>query len=249
MTLEEYQRALVTLSFAEAPALSEYGPLVLYRELVRSRLFAMAQNAYRRSWAALGEARANARFARFLAAHPPASPLIREVIAAFAAFALRDGLLFEGAPAFAPTLLRFEAAKWRVACAPDSAPSSALRELDFEGALALNPTLELVALEHAIDGHGEPSLAVDPQVLLVYRRPEEDEVHWYRAPWFLSDLLALAQESEGSLSELLPRVLSARGHVADEAFLHELAAALAVAVERRVLLGVRASAEGAQTDV
>lgn len=252
MRLEDYQRALVSLSFAEAPALGAFGPLALYRDLVRSRLFAMARQAYRRFWASVGEPACNASYARFLAERPPTSPLIREVIGAFAPFAEGDRALFDRAPGHARSLLRFEAAKWRVAYAPDAAVEARasargrndndpndLRELDFEGVLVVNPTLELVEVEHAIDERGEAGAHADPHTLLVYRRPHEDDVHWYRGPVLLAELLAAGRTDESSLGELVPRVLAARGQTADEPLLHELAAALAVAVERRVLLGVR----------
>lgn len=243
MNLAAFQRAVVELGFAasehEDPALA---PFALYRHMIRARLSAMAEVAHRRSWALLGEGACSASFARFLAASPPRSPLIREVIEAFASFAERDDSLFAGAPAHARDLWRFEAAKWRVASAPAEVSSRELREVDFDGVLLVNPTLERLVLEHVVDDEAAATSRA-PHTLLVYRRQGEDDVRWYRAPALLAELLALATEpgragaTLGSLvAELFARLRPAPEQM--EELLTILAGALTVAVERSVLWGV-----------
>lgn len=258
MTLAAYQRALVELSFAadppEDPALA---PFQLYRHMIRARLFAMAEAAYRRSWALLGAPACAASFTRFLALEPPRSPLIREVIGAFARFAEADRALLTGAPREASDLLRFEAAKWRAASA-EARPAApgALREVDFDGVLVLNPTLERLALDYLVSEPLDERAPREPHTLLVYRRRHDDDVRWYRAPALLAELLALAtpgsgarqrsastapDEGEATLGELVARLFARRAPDSDqvEPLLGELAAALTVAVERDVLWGVR----------
>jgi hypothetical protein len=243
VNLAAFQRAVVALSFASSthpdPALA---PFALYRHMIRARLYAMAEVAYRRSWALLGEASCSASFARFLAQTPPQSPIIREVIRAFAAFAERDDVLFYGAPPESRDLLRFEAAKWRVASAPDALGSTALREVDFDGVLVVNPTLERLALEHVVDDETAAGVR-QAHTLLVYRRRDDDDVRWYRAPALLADLLALAAEPNhgqatlGALvAELFLRLRPAPEQT--EELLTNLSGSLAVAVERSVLWGV-----------
>lgn len=234
MTLAAYQDALCALAFGREPpaALADFA---VYREMIRARLFGMAQVAFRRSWALVGVRPCDASFARYLATQPPTSPLVREVIADFAPFAVDDELGDE-AP-FARDLLRFEAAKWRASDAP-FAPPGALAEVDFEGTLVLNPTLSVLMLAHSVD-QDVPAPAA-PHALLVYRRADEDDVHWYRASSLFGALLQRAQGGDYAFGALLREALSARALVADEALLSELAGELALAVERSVLLGVRA---------
>jgi hypothetical protein len=255
--LADYQRAVVELSFSvddcTPPALPGFA---LYRQLIRARLFAMAAQAYRRSWALLGDPASSACFARFLAARPPRSPLIREVIGEFAAFAQQDPSVLAGAPPHARDLLSFEAAKWRVASAParhrpgasaplhgpESGGGGAVRDVDFDGVLVCNPTLERLALTYPVSEDPVPRLEAAPHTLLVYRRRGDDDVRWYRAPALLDELLALDRAEPGrALGEHVRTLFGRRPVSPGEAasLLEALAAALAVAVEREVLWGVR----------
>lgn len=237
MKLAEYQRALVRLGFGEEggdPGLPGFG---LYREMVRAPLLAMARRAYARTLRALGDAAFDRVFSSFLAAEVPASRFLREVIGAFSPFVEREPALLASAPPFTRDLVRFEGAVWRVGYA--LAPRCAVRELDFEGALVLNPTLQCVSVEH--DVGDEPAFPRDPHSILVYRRPDDDDVRWYRAPSLLSQIVARAQEHPASLAVMVPAIVAARGEAADDSLLHELASALTVAVERGVVLGVRAA--------
>ena len=271
MTLAEYQRAIVQLAFAaDEPRDAALAPFALYRQMIRARLFAMAEVAYRRSWALLGEPACAASFARFLALEPPGSPLIREVIGAFAAFAeaelggraepgphVQSGALLAGAPPEARALLRFEAAKWRVASVEARlAGQLTLREVDFDGVLVLNPSLERLALDYPVYEALDAALVAgktarhderperDPHTLLMYRRRDDDDVRWYRAPALLAELLEMASApaaAQQPLGGLVAALFARRAPdpAQAEALLDELAAALAVAVERDVLWGVR----------
>ena len=251
MTLEEYQRAVLRLGLALANDGSELPGFLLYRQLIRARFVGMARIAFRRTWALLGEAACEASFARYLAEQSPRSPILRQVIGDFAEFAERDALLWVAAPSAARDLLRFEAAKWRIASADAQLDESlVVRELDFEGVLVLNPNLVVLALQHDVSeaesdnsatraGGSARFYAHDPHALLVYRRPGDDDVHWYRAPALLCELLDASRGAEQPLGTLVQAAFLRRGASADEALLEELASALSVAVERGVLCGVR----------
>ncbi|MDB4990800.1 MAG: hypothetical protein JWN04_5978 [Myxococcaceae bacterium] len=240
MKLHEYQRAVQKLSLELAPDRRELPAFQLYREMIQSRFSSMARVAFRRSWALLGEHRCAQSFARYLATEGPSSPILREVIERYGAFAVRDRELLQGAPDAAADLLRFEATTWRISS--DDAqlpPSLSLREVDFEGVLVLNPTLTMLALEYDVSESALATMPRDPHTLLLYRRRAEDDVRWYRAPRVLSELLALEGGSERSLAELV-RSLFERSHPGSaEELLEELASALTVAVERGVVWGVR----------
>lgn len=224
--LETYQRAVVTLAFAEDDAPHAHMPgFEIYRELIRSRLFAMARVAYARSFEVAGM---EACFSRYLAEEPPASPLIREVIAAFGPFAERD---FVG-PAWLGSMLRFEAAKWRVANLPYEA--RAAEELDFSGALVVNTTLLALPLEYTVS---EEELNAEPHTLLLYRRPEEDRVLWSRLPR-LAQLLADGMDAH-TLDARVQKFFADGHETADAEGLTRLADELTLAVDRGILLGVQ----------
>ncbi len=218
-TLAAYQRAMVSLAFAEDDARPNIPGFELYRDMIRARLFAMARVAYARSFPGLEEC-----FARYLSDQPPSSPYIREVIAGFGPYAAAEasGLL--------RSLLRFETAKWQVAGLPY--PPSEAAELDFEGRLVVNPTLRRVELEHVVTEDDR----VEPHTLLVYRRA--DDVLWSRLPRVAALLSDDAPDAK--LSERVAAYFS-RGHdSADEAGLTRLADELTLAVDRGIVLGTTA---------
>jgi len=264
LELEEYARSLLPLCFPLERDAHLLPGFELYREMVRARLLAMARVAFRRSFALLGEPTGSASFARYLAATPPRTPIIRELMGEFATHLVRDGLALAQAPAHAADLVRFEAAKWRVASASESPLAPALGEVDFEGELMLNDSLELLPLEYSVAATNEDEAGRhDPHTLLVYRRRGEDGVHWYRAPRLLAQLFAWVRSEPLPLplAELVRRLVAERvaervvERVAervvereverdpppDEAqlLLEELASGLTVAVERGVVLGSR----------
>lgn len=232
-----YRAQLHALAFAEAADPSALPGFAVYRDMIRTRLRGLARSAYRRSWALLGEAACDACFTRWLARSPPKSPLMREVVIDFGLFALHDALA-DAAP-FARDLLHFESAKWNVADAPAGA-QPATRELDFEGEPVLNPTLRVLTLTHAVDVVQAAPESIAPTSLLIFRRVDDDHVRWYRVGPLIGALLSRAGETRESFARLLPRVLAESARMPDAALLNEVASALTAAVERGVVLGVRA---------
>lgn len=241
MELEQYHRALLGLCFAEQTT-AELPTLGPYRQLVRGRFLAMAKVAFKSSFRIAGERVLERAFSRYLAAEPPRSPYIREVIGGFARHASAELERASDVPAYARDVLRFEAAKWEVASLPDDDVPPALAEVDFDGVLALNSTLRVLSLAHTVidrEGVEQEQPTPEAQVVLVYRRPGEDEVRWYRSEGLFAALLTRPglQEQETPLAALVQQ--AARAVAVDEAMLHGLANELSVAVERRVVLGSR----------
>ena len=78
----------------------------------------MAKTAYARTLEAVGAEAFDASFARFLSERPPASGLIREVIAAYGTFAVVDDALLSEAAPYTTDLLGFERAKWEIGWLP-----------------------------------------------------------------------------------------------------------------------------------
>jgi hypothetical protein len=247
MNLREYQRAVVRISLAEqAPAadLAQLGQdksFALYRHMIRTRLLGMTKIAFKQSQAAAPAEAFEACFARYLAACPPRSPFIRDVVAEFGPFARADAeLLAQGAP-FLSDLLVFEEHKWRLAYLAGVHPSlgeDGLRELDFEGRPVWNFSLRVLALRHAlhVSETAPESGAVE---LLMYRPPGVDEVRWYPGEAFFVALLTRSLSHPESLAELVQRVAEARAVAVDAALLETLATSLTLALERGLLLGVR----------
>lgn len=249
MNLAEYQRAMIGDSFAlEANeqgerALGNPERFRLYRHMIRTRLLGMAQVAFKQTLASCGERPFAACFERYLALHPPRSPLIRDVIAAFGAYARSDQQLLAGAPAQLPDLLCFELAKWTLAYQPCVRPKlgeDGVRELDFEGALVLNPVLALLRLAHPVHAaiDGDPIAAAETE-LLVYRPDGVDEVRWYVADPLFAEIVRRAGGTEETLAELVRSVAGQQGRGLDGELLESLASSLTLALQRGVVVGVR----------
>ncbi|HEY6878355.1 MAG TPA: hypothetical protein VI299_10080 [Polyangiales bacterium] len=221
-TLAAYQRAMVSLAFAEDDARPHIPGFLLYREMIRARLFAMARVAFARSYQAVD---LDPCFARYLADEPPSSPFIREVIAGFGAYAE-----CEPGPPWLASMLRFETAKWRAASALYE--ERAAGELDFDGRLVLNPTLLRVELDYAVS---DDSLAAERHTLFVYRRPDEDRVLWSRLPRVA--MLLADEDPDAPLSTRVAHFFARGCERADEEGLARLADELTLAVERGIVLG------------
>jgi hypothetical protein len=249
VNLAEYQRAMIADSFALEPsaqgelALGNPERFRLYRHMIRTRLLGMAQVAFKQSLAICGERPFAACFERHLAQHPPRSPLIRDVIAAFGEYARADRELLAGAPLELPDMLCFELAKWTLAYWPCVRPKlgeGGVRELDFEGALVLNPVLQLLRLAHPVHTAlaGE-AIAEAETELLVYRPEGVDEVRWYVAEPLFAGIVRRAAEAEQTLAGLVRSVAEQQGRGLDEELLQTLASSLTLAVQRGVVVGVR----------
>jgi hypothetical protein len=242
MKLAEYQRAVVRASLALDPSEGEFVMLGdaarfrMYRSMIRSRLEAMAKVAFAGALELTGEQAFAASFARYLAEAGPQSPLLRDVIAAFGAFAGEDvALLAEGPPALRD-VLAFERAKWCAAYTAVPHAPDGVREFDFEGEPVLNPVLHRLALSHAAHDTGRLATAT---WLFVYRPAELDQVRWYAADRFFFLVLARAVEVREPFALSVRAVAEAEGLAIDEELVETLASSVTLAISRGVLIGSR----------
>lgn len=247
MNLREYQRAVLRVSLAseadaaDLRALQDERVYGLYRHMIRTRLLGMTKVAFKQASAALASEAFDACFARYLAACPPRSPYIRDVVADFGPFAGADRALLASGPPFLADLLAFEEHKWRLAYLPGTYPrpgDEGLRELDFEGRPVWNFSLRLLPLSYAVQLSAD---APEPcaGVLLMYRPCGVDEVRWYLGEPFFVALVRRSFGCDESLAELVQREAAARGEAVDAPLLEGLATSLTLALERGLLLGVR----------
>ncbi len=252
MSLAEYQRAVMRVSFDLEPSASDLVLLGdeerwrMYREMIRGRLEDMAKVAFKLTLAQVNEPAFGASFARFLAAGFVRSPFIREVVAAYGMFAAEDRALLDAAPEITRDLLLFEHAKWELAYLPVRIPMlghEGLRELDFEGYPVLNPALRVLSLAAALRECCDlPSVPTDANgrfVLLVYRPPQVSEVRWWAVSPFFARLIANFQTGASPVADAVRAAADQARRSVDAGLLEELATDLTLAVQRGVVLGVR----------
>lgn len=248
MDLASYQRAFMRMSFAAEPDQGDLSAVggreqaLLYRHMIRTRLVGMAKVAFKALLEVVGEEALAHCFDRYMAAAPPRSALIRDVIADFGPFVRGDLELVRGAPAYLVDLSRFEEHKWRLAYLWAPSPEqSALRELDFAGMPSWNPVFRCLSLAHAVH-HFETKAAgsaAEPCELFMYRPAGSDQVRWYKADPFFAGLVRRSLANRrANFGELIPAVAAERGVTVDQALLEALATSLTLAIERGVLLGV-----------
>jgi hypothetical protein len=243
MKLAEYQRAVLRASLALEPSEGEFAMLGdaarfrMYRSMIRSRLEAMAKVAFAGALELAGPASFAASFARFLAEEGPRSPLLRDVIAAFGAYARDDAALLAASPAALRDVLAFERAKWSAAYAPRRADVEVgLREFDFEGEPVLNPVLHRLSLQHAVHEVGRPA---EPTWLFVYRPAGLDQVRWYATTRFFFMVLERAGEVREPFVASVRAVADHEGLAVDEDLVNALATSVTLALTRGVLMGAR----------
>jgi hypothetical protein len=248
--LIDYQRAFVQASFTEEvadqsfEALGDAGRIRLYRSMIRARLSGMAQQAFKVSRAFAGDSVFEASFERYLEAHPPRSPFIRDVVADFGPFAAAHAAITMPEKPWLQELYRFEEAKWRVAY-KEAHWQTKVGDFDFSGAPVLNETLLQMQLEYPVQSWVAPEqngafCAPECTRLLIYRPPGADDIRWYAAdPLIFGVLHQACATPECSLADLVRATAAQLGKELNEALLEDLATGVTVALQRSVILGSR----------
>jgi hypothetical protein len=244
MALIDLQREVQRLCLErEAPAAPLGGvqrPEVwlLYREMVRERLFRELRVALRRTFALAGEGRMRAAFDAQLAESPPRTRRFFEVAGSFAAATLPRWRRDPQLPGHLADLLEYEATLWEVGDLDDRLEAEPI-EFSFDRPVVLAPALRLIQLSHRVHRRGAEAIA-EPTRLLVYRRAAEPRAR----SWVLNEIsYALMQRI--ALAGTTPageiRALAGeRGFQVDEAFLDGLCTVLSKFIEAGVILGSRA---------
>jgi hypothetical protein len=242
--LAAVQEAFTRVCFDEAPRDEDLALLhddrerwLMYRRMVRHRLFQMARSGLPKTAELLGKPRFDAAVRRYLAEHGPRTRFIREIVHELLDHALPAWEADASLPPHASDLARYEAAKWRAASAELAPPP--VRDFDFEAIAVINPSACVVALRHRVDKDPvSPAPLDEPHVAIVYRRPESPRVFTY----VLNDVgarLFAAWSGDTSCADGARSVLDALGREPDARFIDGMAGVLADLIEQRIILGSR----------
>lgn len=242
--LADLQRAFTRLCFDEEPSPADLALLhspeerwLLYRRMVRSRLFSMVRAGLPRSVEVLGEERLRVAMVSYLAERGPGSRFIRDVVHELVEHALPGWRADAGLPSHLTDLVCYEEAKWRVAAAPWGETEELSEELDFEGVPVFNPTLSTLEVRHRVDRDDAPLDA--PHLVIVYRKPSDARVFRYVLNPRGAELFEAWQAPGRSLSDGVKALLEARGEEPSAAFIDAMAGILAEMVEQTIVLGSR----------
>lgn len=241
--LADVQRAFTRICFEAEPRDEDLAVLhadrerwLMYRRMVRSRLFAMARMGLPRTAALLGDARFDASVSDYLAALGPRTRFIREVVHELVEHALPGWSADPALPPHTADLVRYEELKWRVASIEwEERPHG---ELDFERPAVLNPTVRALSVAHRVDKaelDAPPTLDA-PRLALVYRRPSSATIRTY----VLNDVggrLFRAWSKDQSCADGAREVMAELGREPDARFIDGMAGVLADLVQLRIVLG------------
>jgi hypothetical protein len=247
VSLDELQRALGRVCLKRSVGDEDLARLggraerwMLYRTMVRSRLFDSVAGGMPRVRTTLGDERFRARFDAFLDERPPHTRLIRAVTSEFTRFLETlqsdDETPVDGV---ARDLARFEAARLDVLSedAPDTSP---LAPFSMEFPPTLTPAHRIVRTTY--DVHlptGHEGHAAGAWTLLVYRDEATQRAETLVLSETATELVeAMARGIDGTTA-CIREVIARHGGAPDAAFLESVAALLATLIERGVLLGVR----------
>ena len=244
--LAEIQRAFTRVCFDREPREEDLALLyadrerwLMYRRMVRERLYGMMRAGLPKTAALLGAKAFDDAASRYLAEEGPRSRYIREVVPALVRHALPRWE--DAAPAHLADLARYEVAKWQAASLEWEVEDA--RELDFEGVPVFNPSLCVVAVRYRVDkltesDEASPPRLEEPHHALVYRKPASSRVFTY----VLNDMggrLVAAWRNGGSCADGARAVLAELQREPDARFIDGMAGVLADLVEQKILLGSR----------
>ena len=243
-SLTEVQRAFTRICLDLTPREEDLALLhdrderwLLYRTMVRSRLFGMARSGLPRSAEAMGQERFDASVARYLAERGPRSRFIRDVVDELAEHALPG---WEGDPSLPPhigDLVRYETTKWRVATVPWEATPETSDELDFAGIPVFNPSVHTTSVRYRVDKQNEPLL--EPHLAVLYRKPGDAKIYHYVLNPEGAALFVAWREPERSLADGVKAVLAAAHREPSASFIDGMAGVLADLVGQTIILGSR----------
>lgn len=245
-SLAEVQRAFTRICFDREPSPDDLALLhdrdeqwMLYRGMVRHRLFSMMRMGLPRSSALLGKARFDEAVADYLASHAPTTRFIRGVVHELVEHALPGWEADEAVPAHLPDLVRYEDTKWRVGSLEWPVTEPVADELDFEGRPVLNPTVRHLDVVYRVDKDAEaPAQLDEPHRALVYRKPDSSRIYTYVLNRVGAQLFDAWCESD-SFADGARRVLAANERQPDAKFIDGMAGVLADMVEQTIFLGSR----------
>ena len=209
--------------------------ILIYRELVRSRLCDLATAAYPRTTRAIGASAMLSLADAHISDARLDTRFFREHAEAFGAWAIDVLARRPPAPEWVLDLLRLEAAQWPANYRPNVARADAVR-FDLERVPIPSPTLTLLTTEWSVHTSGDAEPERGTFQLAVYRRPDHQvETRWMAPIWFTL-LTRIARGDEPAIDSVRA-TLSAHERVADAAFVDEMTTFLAALVDNGAILG------------
>lgn len=243
MSLVDLQRAVLRVCTATEPDAEDLRQLgdrkrfLLYREMVRDRLFDIVGKALPRTKEALGADLAKLG-ASWLAEAPPTTPYFREVVEQFCDHAIPRLAGDASRPPWLADLVTFERAVWEVGYAAQ-ANDVPVVDFEFEKPMALSTTHRRIVLSHGV--HEAAPYAPGAIRLVVYRRRDVPVAAWRSVNDVTAALFDEWAKGDGGANEAVRKVAAARGIGIDQRFLEGLGGVVADFLEAGVILGSRAS--------
>lgn len=212
-----------------------------YRDMVRRRMRGMIRAGLSRTTAAIGEPAYEATYEAWLDDAPPRTRYIREIVPAFAAFAIPRWVADEEVPGWVVDLARLEAAKWEVGYIDVEWPE-APGDFAFEKVAVMNPTLRQLRLDHPVQkklDEGETAYAPKATAVMVYRKQEDDRIYTWFPNALSADLVDGWLAGDAPVTEVVKRVCADHDTAITEEFIESLGGMLAEFIEQGMVLGAR----------
>lgn len=243
MSLAEVEQAVTRICFALEPQPSDLaitGPdkerWLLYRHMVRQRLFDMLCQGIVRTRKALGDKALQSWFDQWLADDPPRTRFIREIVPAFAAWAGPQFASDAQLPPWLGDVLLLESARWEVGYLPNVLPKHI--EFSFEKRPVVSRALRMLKTTYAV--HEKEEAAHYPNVntnLCVYRKPDTNNAE----TWVLNDIAATLlrtwQLETATITESIQQLSTTRAIAINTSFIEGLSTMLADFLKRGILIG------------
>lgn len=238
MALIDLERALLAVCFRAQPPADALAALggerawLVYREMVRERLWRELRVALPRTCGLVPAAVFERSFEDYLEHDPPRTRFFREVVGAFVNSAL-PGWQSAALPAACRDMARYELALWEVADL-DATLSEPVQDFSFERAPVLARALRLLHVQHSV--HKQQVEPAD-QWLCVHRAADSERPRtWTLTKSTCTFLQRLAREDE-PVTESVRRCAAAQGGRIDAAYVDALCTTLAQFLELGIVLG------------
>ena len=240
--LDALQRALAGVCLApavDAAALAALGGDArrwwVYRELVRSRLWALVGEALPRTLAAAGSERFGGWFTGYLANDPPRTRHVRDVAPAFAAWVrAAEGAGLTTPSAWLPEALALDLAEHHVGLSPARLAAARVTDFAMDLPAAFDPTHRRLRLRWEPVGD---AVRERPRALLLHRHATEPAIETLALTPLAADVLDALDDGVTPAAQAVRAVLTRHDVAAGAAFLEGLAGLLADLLERGVLVG------------
>ncbi len=244
MSLAEYQSAAKRVCFDREAAPDDLARLgskerwLIYRRMVRARLIKVVEAALPRTHAALDEPAFLELVASWLASAAPDTRYFRAVPEGFAAHALAQLRASHDVPSWLPELLEYELRTWALKYLPDVEVTAS--DFDFDAVPVLDPSVELIELQHPVQKKPTPEGGYKPSPTFVclYRSQAHEAMTWTLSP-ITAALMVHWKLGELSVAESVREVCEKRGRAIDQRFLDTLSGLIADFLDRGVLRGSR----------